>query len=286
MSKKPHTDVEQLARLFLDATQREVEPQQKSIGSSRMEVREVNQAERTLTAVVSTPNPDRYEEIVEPKAFKKRLASFKANPVFCAGHVYVGMSGEPTVIGHWSDLDVTGEGLVGTAKFAATPLAEQYWTLFRDGHMKAFSVGWLTYAWEMKSYTVGDPPEKKNLRTFTDVELIEISAVAIPANRESLVRAASAFAHDTSLEQRGSVIVGEAADVAEFYKQLDQNVGKQVREAIARELSTDAGSRLCQLMEDVADVVIRRHQATNPPVQRNPSTTEEKQIADVLRGLA
>jgi hypothetical protein len=34
---------------------------------------------------------------------------------------------------------------------------------------------------------------RKKIRVFTEVELIEVSAVAIPANRESLVRAASAF---------------------------------------------------------------------------------------------
>jgi len=114
-----------------------------------------------------------------------------ANPVLIAGHTYVGPGGEATVIGSWLEVKITREGLLARARFANTPLAEEYFSLYKDGHMKAFSVGWITRAFEMRDTKLPDGTNKR-IRWFTKVELIEISAVAIPANRESLVRAASA----------------------------------------------------------------------------------------------
>jgi HK97 family phage prohead protease len=181
---------------LLDPSHRELAPATGDLGCSRGVVRKIDAANRTLDAVVSTPNVDRYEEIVLPAAFEKWLGRFMENPVFIAGHQYGGRSGEPTVIGHWKEMRVAEEGVVGKAVFADTPLANQYWQLYEQGHMRAFSVGWITHGWEWR-----DPNDIKaiakatgpKIRVFTEVELIEVSAVAIPANRESLVRAASAL---------------------------------------------------------------------------------------------
>jgi hypothetical protein len=48
------------------------------------------------------------------------------------------------------------------------------------------SVGFITHAFEMREMEFDGSTQR--VRVFTDVELIEISAVAIPANRESLIR--------------------------------------------------------------------------------------------------
>lgn len=178
--------------LLLDPTKREIEPRIGSIGCSIARVTGVNEQERTVTALVSTPNADRYEEIVEAEAFKKWLPVFMSNPVAVAGHTYVGWAGEATVIGHWVEVKITKQGIEATMMFAETELAKDYWLLYKDGHMRAFSVGWITHEWKMMELEVA-PGIKKRIRVFTEVELIEISAVAIPANRESLVRAASAL---------------------------------------------------------------------------------------------
>jgi len=103
---------------LLDPTQRDREPQPGQIGVVRAFVQpgSIDEDNRTMRFVGSTRNLDRYGEIVEPKAFEKWLPTFMANPVFVAGHVYIGMSGEPTTIGHWLDMQVTDEGLEGTAR--------------------------------------------------------------------------------------------------------------------------------------------------------------------------
>jgi HK97 family phage prohead protease len=218
------------SQMILDADSRHVAPTVGSVGMSLMDVRSINAETRSVRALLSTPHIDRYEEIVEPKAFLKWLPTFKRSPVCLAGHVTVGQSGEPTTIGSWSDLEVTDEGLIGTVTFGVTELAQDYWLLYRDGHMKAFSVGWITKAWEFRP-----GPENKSVRVFTEVELIEVSAVAIPANRQSLVRAASALS-----SQR-------AAPTHDMISELRQVISDE----IAKRLNTDPGSPLQVLIADV-----------------------------------
>lgn len=190
-------------------------------------VRGVDVDARTVTALVSTPNIDRYEEMVDPQAFKKWLPTFMENPVLIAGHRYIAMNGEPTVIGHWTELQITKEGLVGTAQFAKTELAEKWWQLFADGSLKAFSVGWITHAWEVREFELSKGVKKK-IRVFTEVELIEISAVAIPANRESLIKAAGL----------SRLLTGETKDTDELLDTIRQTVKETVEDTLIKTLET------------------------------------------------
>jgi len=74
-------------------------------------------------------------------------------------------------------------------KFATTALGEEYWQLYRDGHMRAFSIGFIPLKW------VSDDQQRNRwggpLRTYTEIELLEISAVAVPSNRSALAIAAA-----------------------------------------------------------------------------------------------
>lgn len=269
---KPNNDHPTTLRLadaaMLDPSQRDREPKAGDVGFSTFAIRAVDVDARTVTAVVSTPDIDRYEEIVEPKAFKKWLKTFMGNPVFCAGHQYVGRAGEPTVIGHWTELRVTDEGLVGTAQFANSELGEQYWQLYRDAHMRAFSVGWITHNYEMREFELEKGVTKK-IRVFTEVELVEISAVAVPANREALVRAAAATLGATLDEKRDTIVtrldtltseimgikdtVGEIALRNEGMQASDHSIADQVIKAIKEQLSADPGGELAMLIQDVVE---------------------------------
>lgn len=263
---------DKIKQLFLDPILREMEPEKGAIGCSIARVKSIDEANRTVTAIVSTPNVDRYEEIVDPKAFKKFLKVFMTNPVFVAGHTYIGWSGEPTVIGHWQSVEITDEGLIATAKFADTALAEEYWRLYSGGHMKAFSVGWITHEWKMEEFEIA-PGVRKKIRVFTLVELIEISAVAIPANRESLVRAASA----TRLNESAEIKQLNADDVRDLIR-------KHVGEEIKKQLSTEPGGPMQILIEDVVDIALGRigHRCCDDDVHE-VEADEQQSVADRLR---
>jgi len=229
---------------LLDPRSREEEASRGDMGCSVAHVRAIDDDTRTITAVVSTGGVDRYEEIVEPKAFEQRLGSFQANPVFVAGHCYSSANGEPTVIGSWSDIRITDDSLIATATFADTPLGERYWQLYKQKHMRAFSVGWITHAWEMRELAVDGA--KRKLRVFTDVELVEISAVAIPANREALALAAS------FRTRAGEAIAGEV--LTSNNDDLIAAVTDAVITTIKQQLSPEPGGLLHQLMTDTAEL--------------------------------
>ena len=75
-----------------------------------------------------------------------------------------------------------------TIRFATTELGEQYWSLYRDGHMKAFSIGFIPIEFrDEKDENLGW------IRTYTKIELLEVSAVPVPSNRQALAKAKDLF---------------------------------------------------------------------------------------------
>ena len=260
--------IDAVAKL-LDPRRRELEPAHGDLGCSGMQIRGINVDKRTVTAMVSTPNVDRYEEIVEPEAFRRWLPEFTRNPVFAAGHRYVGSACEPGIIGHWTELRITKDGLLGTAVFAETPVADQYWQLYKGGHMRAFSVGWITHEWEMRSVEV-KPGVMRRIRVFLSVELLEISAVAIPANRESLVRAASKHPASKSKASLGKTADDDAIAEKLSNRQLStaaRMLAPVVQRAIHDELRADPGSALCALIQDVVDITAQTYAQTRGDVE-------------------
>jgi len=131
-----------------------------------------------LTATASTPAIDRDGERMLPSSFVGRLDSFRANPVILASHVRRDPAGQPTIIGSATRIEVEKDALVFDMKFATTPLAKSWQSLYDEGHAKAFSVGFIGHDGKMID----------GVFTWTDVELVEISACAVPSNREALKR--------------------------------------------------------------------------------------------------
>ena len=148
-----------------------------------MAVRSVDAAARTVTAYASTGNMDRHGTIIEPGAFKATMPEFMRNPVVQAAHVPWYESGDPPVIGKVVNWSIDTVGLLVTIEFAQTRIAEEYWQLYLHGFMRALSVGFRAVAREMRPR----PDGSGEFEVFTEVELLEISAVSVPSNRESLV---------------------------------------------------------------------------------------------------
>jgi hypothetical protein len=179
------------SQLFeLDPSQRDTAPQTRALGHARMTVKTIDEAARQIHFVCSTGDVDRYGEIVEPDAYRESIPAFMLNPVFPASHTYIGPAGEPTALGHWVKVWTTPTTLEGIAQFDdEDPLAVRYWNLYRKGSLRAVSVGFLTLAHEMREMTIDGRAQR--VRVFTKVELLEISATMIPANRAAMRRAAS-----------------------------------------------------------------------------------------------
>ncbi len=235
-----HSKSNPVADFYLDASRRGVEPRQGQIGHAQMHVKAIDESRRQIHFVCSTGEVDHYGEIVEPSAFEASIPAFMSNPVFQAGHVYVGPSGEPSTIGHWEKVVVTNNALEGIAEFDdEDPLAQRYWNLYKKGHMRACSVGFIAVAWEMRDVEIEG--RQQRVRVFTKVNLLEISAVAVGANPSALVRVASALRHapDTDLSD----------DMERLAKALEPFFERTLKTI----LHAGPGGLLCSLLQDILE---------------------------------
>ena len=148
----------------------------KIIKTFQSEIKGIDEKEQTITAFVSTGARDRMGEELDPKGVD--FGSFRKNPVVLWAHDY---SSPPIAKALWIKRD--GDGVVSKMKFANTEFAKEIFTLYKDGFLKAFSVGFKPIKWED-----GDG-EKQPRRRYTDWELLEYSAVPVPANPEALTLA-------------------------------------------------------------------------------------------------
>ena len=152
------------------------------------EIKGVDDAAQTVTAVVSSKKVDRDNDVIVPEAFSKRLKLYKEHPVLLSSHRYDSVLRQ---IGEATKIGVTESGLEATFKYytgQGNPEADWAWVLAKQG-IAAFSIGFMAHEWEdikdkESGYTIG--------RKFTDVELMEISQVLIPSNRDALQNSASA----------------------------------------------------------------------------------------------
>ena len=153
-----------------------------------------------LVFVASTGEVDRHGDTVAPAGW--RLDAYRDNPVVLWAHDY----GEPA-IGRaeavWSD----GRALRARLEFAPTEFAGQVERLYRQGYQRGVSVGFRPLRFEERR----DPVNGAFLGIrFLEQELLEISAVPVPANGGALL------AEET---------LGSTAAPAEAGRALDEVVG-------------------------------------------------------------
>lgn len=138
----------------------------------QVEIKGVDEEKATLEAIFSTANEDRHGDVVLQNW---DLKNFQANPVILNSHNYYDAT---EVIGRAIDIRVEDNKLQGKIEFAvnANPKAKIIYELYKGKFMKAFSVGFLVKKWN-------------DLGQMLENELLEISAVSIPANAFALAKA-------------------------------------------------------------------------------------------------
>ena len=151
------------------------------------EIKAIDETNMELTALVSTNAVDRYREVIDPDGMDAK--NFRKNPVVLWAHDY---SQPPIGKALW--IKKEGDGIVSKVKFANTPRAKEIFELYKDGFMKAFSIGFIPM--ETENIPMDDPmmPEKpqdhkKPRKIYRKWELLEYSAVPIPANPEAVALA-------------------------------------------------------------------------------------------------
>lgn len=135
--------------------------------------------------VITSSAPDRDGEVVSPGAIQDAIAAFMKHPILVSSHTYHGLQSQ---IGRVNKIHVDGDGktVAEIEYYFGKGNAEADW-----GHQlaemgqAAFSIGFVPLEWK-DSDTPGDPK-----RTYTKLELLELSQVLVPSNRDALMSARS-----------------------------------------------------------------------------------------------
>jgi len=183
-----------------------------SFGQSKAS--DINEEERTVTAVISTGSIDRDGEVLDPKGMDK--TNFDKNPVIPWSH----NAGSPPIgKALWTRASPSRgpNKIIAKVKFAMTERAEEIWQLFKGGFLVAFSVGFRPL--EGRRPTPDDIKSNPLLAEcrfiFTKWELLEFSPVTVPANAEALAIAVKSKSITISDEMKECLKVEEVEDVQE-----------------------------------------------------------------------
>ena len=135
-----------------------------------------------VTFVLSTDEVDRHGDVVCPDGW--RLAAYRENPVLLWAHDY-----RHPAIGRAVSVWMEPHRLLAKVEFAPSAFAQEVASLYAAGFQWGVSVGFRPIRWE----------ERRDSRTgafvgvkYLEQELLEVSAVPVPANRSALRREALA----------------------------------------------------------------------------------------------
>ena len=135
--------------------------------------------DQPMSFIISTDDEDRHGDVIVAEGW--RLDSYLANPVFLWAHDYA-----RPVIGRAVEVWREPHRLLARMKFAPTGFAQEVALLYRSGYQRGVSVGFKPLRYE----------ERRNDKTgaflgirFLEQELLETSAVPVPANGHALRKA-------------------------------------------------------------------------------------------------
>lgn len=138
-------------------------------------VREITDDGRLLGVTGSTPAVDRYDEIVDANTWQ--LDNFKSNPVVLWAHNLTFGEDRPP-IGKATNVEVRDGKLMFDIQFdLKDSFAADIFRKYKEKFLNAFSVGFIPHAF-------GEDDEGHLI--LMNNELLELSAVPVPANPEAL----------------------------------------------------------------------------------------------------
>jgi HK97 family phage prohead protease len=183
-----------------------------------------------LDFVSSDETLDRYDEIISASGWQ--LVNYQRNPVFQNAHQYGDII---FTLGKAVVTEVREGRLFQRIEFAtdANPMARIAYGLYKGKFLNAVSVGFIPLRWENGS------AEKGFRRKYLEQELLEVSAVGIPANPNALALGLKA----------GAV---EKADLKELRELLSRTLSGECQ--VSR---VEKEARICLLARQIRDLLKR-----------------------------
>lgn len=133
---------------------------------------EVKEGIIKIKGFASTPDVDRYNDIVDPKAFKSSIEQYMKNPVILLQHDH------DKPIGKCIDYKISKKGLFIECEISND--IDNVFKLISDGILRTFSIGFIPKRWEFVE------TGEQEIRVIKDLDLIENSVVTTPANGQAV----------------------------------------------------------------------------------------------------
>ncbi len=189
----------------------------------------------SLEAVFSSQKEDRHGDVVMQDGWDLKM--FKKNPVILNSHNY---DDATEVIGRATNLKIVGNELHGKITFAVNenPKAKIIFDLYAGGFLNAFSVGFIPKKFKEDDYF-----------TIEESELLEVSAVSVPANAWALAKS-------------------KGIDVESLVAEAEE------KDALKEELADEEDSETPEI-DPIADETAVTEETTVPVIE----TTPEAEIA-------
>lgn len=203
-----------------------------------------------ISGYANTTDKDRVGDIVTANAWAKGVDNYRKNPVLLYQHKH----DQP--IGRVDKVTVDKKGIyVDAIVSEAAEKLHGVQTLIKDGALKSFSVGF-----RVKD---GKYDNNSDCMTITDVELLEISVVSVPANQNSLFSIRKSFESD-----------GDYEEFVKNFKESEEEM--EIEETIVEEKSEEAISETeVEAVEETTETIEVEEKASETSLETEEKATEE-----------
>lgn len=264
------------------------------------DIKEIDDNDMTITATISTGAVDRQRESLDPDGVD--LAHYRKNSVVLWAHDY---STPPIGRAMW--VKKTADGVIAKVKFYSSDkvlgeFSKEIYQMYKQKFLNAFSVGFIPKETKEASDKDWNDP-KKPRRTFTKWDMIEFSAVPVPANPEALQLALEkgeikSPMWKTLLEKKENEVVQEFS-----HEELEANTSGSAEVKIINIKSSEDDNHLFEdliaensllqeqiegLEKDNQDLRLKLYQSLKTNQERRSEITAQdavKIFEDVARGV-
>ncbi|HEY6074205.1 MAG TPA: hypothetical protein VIV15_12660 [Anaerolineales bacterium] len=197
-----------------------------------LEIKAINEDGLEVDVVISTGRIDRDREVVLPKGIK-----FDGRLPLMSSHDYTDLQKQ---IGDVMRIKRTDEQAVARLRYFAgmgNPEADWAWTLVKLG-VPAYSIGFIPKKWQDADLSNEKVAQavlagKQPIRTFTEVELVEVSHVAVPSNRDAVRLALTKGLlnqeqHDTLVAKLAELFKGEEGEIGAPAQTSEESIASTV----------------------------------------------------------
>lgn len=154
------------------------------------EIKSIDEVNKTVEVIVSTESKDSDGDIILCTAFSKNMKRYKSNPILLNSHNYRDVE---CILGKAINIKSTDKGLLVKFQYfvgQGNSAADWAFQLAKNG-IAAFSIGFASLDFEWIKEKTSDGCDHITGRKFKEIELLEISQVTVPANKDAVLQSRS-----------------------------------------------------------------------------------------------